>query len=180
LDRDGTLNIDSPNYVKSLDEFELIPGAVDSIKIMNDLGYKVIIQTNQSAISRGLISNYELTKIHDFLKSEVSKKGGQIDDIYFCPHHPNENCECRKPKIGNLEKAIIKYNLDPELCFFIGDSKKDIETGCNCGCHTILVLSGCHNYSTIEINMWSEKPEYVVKNIKEATKLLLSIGEKNK
>ncbi len=105
IDRDGTI-IGNFGYIDNRDNFKMYSGVAEGIKLLNKDGFKVIIITNQSGIARGFFSEETLDKIHNKMKKELSDKGAEIDAIYYCPHHPDEKCDCRKPEAGLLEKAI--------------------------------------------------------------------------
>lgn len=163
LDRDGTICRDT-HYIARPEQFELLTGVAEGIRLLNKLDMKVIVVTNQSGIARGYFSEEDLKNINRKMVSELSKKGAKIDAIYYCPHHPNDNCNCRKPKIGMLEKAARDFNLDLRVCFILGDKKIDIEAGHNAKCTSILILS-----PEIEHDA---KAEYVATNLCEAAWLI--------
>ncbi len=143
LDRDGVINRDSSDYIKSWDEFEFIPGSIDAIKLLKLNGFVVIIITNQSAINRNMVSSAELEYIHSMMKSVLESGGGKIKDIFYCPHTPENKCNCRKPKPGLIYKAKKTYNIDLANSVMVGDSVKDIMCARNAGCgHNILVKTG--------------------------------------
>ena len=139
LDRDGVINIERKDYVKSIKEFVLIDGIFEVIKSINDKGYLVIIITNQSVINRKIINEKDLEKIHNHLLKQAKRQNVKIDGIYFCPHRPDENCECRKPKPGMILKAAQEFQIDLKNSVMIGDSNTDIEAAQQAGCHGILV-----------------------------------------
>ncbi|MBO8131122.1 MAG: D-glycero-beta-D-manno-heptose 1,7-bisphosphate 7-phosphatase [Candidatus Marinimicrobia bacterium] len=172
LDRDGTLNRDSLDYIKNLAEFELFDYTPEALKILKELGFKLIIITNQSVIARGMASTEEVEEIHDYLKKYLYKEGIKIDGIYYCPHHPEENCDCRKPNIGNIDRAIKDFNIDPLKSYFVGDSKRDIEAGKRAGCKTIMLLSGERIKEPEEIKSWNIKPDYIEENLLTAAMLI--------
>jgi len=151
LDRDGVINYDSHEYIKSADEWEPIPGSLEAIAQLNRLGYRVIIVTNQSGISRGYYDLETLDNIHEKLQRELAAVGGHIEAIFFCPHKPDDNCHCRKPKPGMLEQIHEKYHIDFAETFFIGDSLVDMQVAMSVGCKPILVLSG-NGKNTLETN----------------------------
>ncbi len=142
LDRDGVINEDSNDYIKSPEECLLIPGSLDAIAKLNHAGFKVVIATNQSGIARGFYDLAMLNRIHEKIKTELKKVGGHIDDIFFCPHHPDDQCECRKPKPGLLFQIQKKYSVDLKNVFFVGDKLSDVETAHAAGCKPVLVLTG--------------------------------------
>lgn len=142
LDRDGVINKKRDDYVKNWNEFEFIEGSVSAIKTLSKMGYVIIIVTNQSAINRGIISEDVLFDIHENMQAELKKHGAWVDAILFCPHRPDENCTCRKPKTGMLEKAILEFNLSVENCLLVGDSESDIQAGNALGIKTFLLNDG--------------------------------------
>ena len=113
-----------------------------AIRELTQNGYRIIIVTNQAGIGRGLFSEENLTDIHSRMVSEIVEAGGRIDAVYYCPHHPNAGCECRKPKPGMLTRAAREHNIELSSAYLIGDSKTDIEAGQRAGTKTLLVLTG--------------------------------------
>jgi len=172
LDRDGTLNYDRWDYVKSLSEFRLFDFTLSALKLIHEQDYLLILITNQSALARDMIDTAELQKIHAFLESEIKAAGTELDGIYICPHHPEDNCDCRKPKIGNVLAAVRDHDIDLEQSFFIGDSLKDMETGKRAGCRTVFVSTGIRRYSNSEFNESQQKPDYIVRDLMAAAKLI--------
>jgi len=143
LDRDGVINKDSPEYIKNRSEFHFIPGSIEAIKLMNKKGFSCIVISNQSMINRKISTLKNLIEINTYLLSEVESHGGQIIDIFFCPHRPDENCICRKPKPAMIEAAALRYKVDISKSIMVGDSLKDIQCAHNAGCsHAILVRTG--------------------------------------
>ena len=144
LDRDGVINRKlEGDYVKVWDEFEFLPGAIEAIKFLNDKKIPVYIITNQSGIGRGIMTMKMLDVVHRKMAQELAKHGAHIDDIFVCPHSPEESCDCRKPKPGLLLQAKKKYpSIDFAKSWFVGDSVSDIEAGNAVGCGTYLIKSG--------------------------------------
>jgi len=143
LDRDGVINQDSPDYIKSWAEFKFLPGSIAALKKLTVGGFTAIIITNQSAINRRMISKATLDDIHVRMKDAVVAGGGLIKDIFFCPHRPDEGCLCRKPKPGMILAAQKKHRIELDSAYMIGDSAKDIECAHRAGCgHSILVKTG--------------------------------------
>jgi D-glycero-D-manno-heptose 1,7-bisphosphate phosphatase len=134
LDRDGVINFNRDDYVKSWAEFEFIPGVFDAIKQINASGRLAIIITNQSPIGRGMFPPETLEGIHFKMLEEMGKHNCRIDAIYYCPHHPDDGCNCRKPKPGNILRAAKDFNIDLSNSWMIGDSKSDLEAGRIAGC----------------------------------------------
>lgn len=143
LDRDGTINQDSADYVKSRAEFEFIPGSIDAIRNLTASGFTIMVITNQSALARRYLSLDELDAMHDAMCRAVAAAGGKITDIFFCPHMPDDGCECRKPAPGLIRQAGLKYDIDLANAVMVGDHIKDIACGLNAGCgKTVLVRTG--------------------------------------
>ena len=152
LDRDGTISV-LKGHLKKAEDFELIDGVTDAVKLLNASPYLTIVATNQPVIARGEATFEEIERIHNKMETMLGKQGAYFDDIFFCPHHPDKgfegevtelkiDCECRKPRIGMLVKAAEKYNIDLKESWYVGDSTTDIQTGRNAGCRTILVTTG--------------------------------------
>lgn len=141
LDRDGTIIVEK-NYLSNPDHVELIPGAVKALKEFKKLGLGLVIITNQSGIGRKYFDLDALSKIHRKLTDLLFKGGVVLDDIYFCPHIPEDNCNCRKPKLGLIKKAAKEHNFDPKKCFVIGDKAIDVKLGQKMGATTFLVRTG--------------------------------------
>ena len=139
LDRDGVINQERKDYVKKLDEFRILDKTSDAINIIKNHGFLVIIITNQSAINRKLLSVQTLNKIHEKLQSYLEKYDTSFDGVYFCPHIPSENCECRKPKPGLIVQAVTDFQIDLSQSYMIGDSETDVQAATNAGCKGILL-----------------------------------------
>jgi len=181
LDRDGVINVYRVGCVKSWEEFEFLPNTIEAIKILNKLG-KVIVITNQAAVARNLITEEELKELHKKMVDELKSKGAEIDFVYYCPHHPEKHhkdipesclryrveCECRKPGIGMLKKAVEKFNIDLNKSFFVGDQTVDIKTGQNAGCKTVLVKTGQGGQD----GKFDVNPDFVCDDILHASKLI--------
>ncbi len=172
LDRDGTLNYDRKDYVKSLAEFQLFSFTGEALRRLQDSGFKLIIISNQSALARGLITRQELQRIHGAMQQDLTARSVTLDGIYWCPHHPDENCLCRKPGTANIEQAAAEHDIDLARSYFIGDSWRDIETGARAGCKTVLVLSGIRNVPPEAAQQWRSAPDYIVDNLLTAAKLI--------
>ncbi len=143
LDRDGVINLDSPDYIKSWAEFEFLPGSLEAIKLLTLNGFDAIVITNQSVINRKMVAIEDLDYIHNMIKNTVKSRGGEIKDIFFCPHTPEDGCDCRKPNPGLIYKAQQRYRIDIANTAMVGDSAKDIECARNAGCrYAVLVKTG--------------------------------------
>lgn len=142
LDRDGVINENRSDYVKSWSEFEFLPGALGAIQRLHEAGWTTIVITNQSAINRGIVARSSVEEINRRMVEVVGHHGGRIDAVLYCPHRPDENCNCRKPHPGLLLEAADRFGLDLEKCYLIGDALTDIEAGQAAGCKSILVKTG--------------------------------------
>lgn len=144
LDRDGVINYESPDYIKSPEEWHPIPGSLEAIAKLNKAQIKVAIATNQSGIGRGLYDVAMLGKIHKKMETLLAVVGGHIDLILFCPHHPDNGCDCRKPRTALIYQIASHFNIDltKTKVPFIGDSLRDLKAAQISGCKPILVLTG--------------------------------------
>lgn len=154
LDRDGTINVDK-DYLYKIEDFEFLPGVVESLRSLQDAGFKLIIITNQSGIARGYYTEADYQKLNDWMLQTLESSGVHIDAVYYCPHHPNAavaryrvNCSCRKPKLGMFEQAVSDFSLDLEKCYSIGDKIRDCEICRSTPCRGFLIAS-------------NEKPEII-------------------
>ena len=142
LDRDGTINQDSDQYIKSPAEWKPIPGSLEAIARLTQGGWRIMVATNQSGLSRGLFDMSTLNAIHAEMHRAVGQAGGRIDAIFFCPHAADSNCECRKPKPGLLREIGSRFDLDLKGVPMIGDSLRDVEAAAAVGAQPYLVLTG--------------------------------------
>ncbi len=145
IDRDGVINRDRPDYVKSWAEFEFLPGVLNALRRLSVSPYTIVIVSNQSAIGRGLVTEETVEEIHFNMIQVIRKSGGRLDSIYFCPHTPDDGCDCRKPYPGLLLRAADDLNLDLPKSWFIGDSLRDLEAAIAVGVHPVLVRTGHGN-----------------------------------
>ena len=142
LDRDGVINVERADYVKSWQELQLLAGVLAALRRLAALPVPIAVITNQSAIGRGLVTAATVTAIHTQLSQLVGAAGGRLDGFFVCPHHPTANCNCRKPKPGLLQQAAHHFSFDLTHALFIGDAITDFEAARAAGCHAILVRSG--------------------------------------
>lgn len=142
LDRDGVINADSPDYIKSPAELTPLPGSLQAMAQLSTLGYRVVIASNQSGVGRGLFDQHTLMAIHDKLIGLVEQAGGQLTGIYVCPHHPDAGCECRKPAPGLLQRLAADLGTDPAALIVVGDSQRDLDAAFAVGARAILVRTG--------------------------------------
>lgn len=142
LDRDGVINHDSAQYIKSPDEWKAIPGSLEAIARLYEAGYRVVVATNQSGVGRGLFDMDTLNAINDKMIKSAAAVGGRIDAIFFCPHAADSTCECRKPKSGMFRQIGERFNVTLDGVPTVGDSLRDLQAGSAVGCTPYLVLTG--------------------------------------
>ena len=178
LDRDGVIN-KYPGYTKyvtSWQEFHFLTNTKLAISKLTQAGYKIFIISNQAGVAKGMYSKEGLDEITSHMLEELSESGGKISGVYYCIHRDEDNCSCRKPKAGLLEKVIKEHNIPKDIfshSFFIGDSIRDIQTGRSGGCRTILVFSGKEKPGNQ--TDWSVQPDFTAADLLEAVELILGI-----
>ena len=178
LDRDGTINVDK-DFVSRIEEIEFIPGAKEALKILQGLGYKLVIISNQSGIARGIMAKEQVEQINNFILEELKKEGIKIEGIYYCPHHPDENCDCRKPRTGLIRAALQDHQLKLKGAWVVGDKLSDVLLGKNIKGKSILVLTGYGQETKQKIESDSEvydwqKPYFIAKDLLEAASFIKS------
>lgn len=183
MDRDGTIN-QYRGLVWKEEDFELEEDACEAIKSINQSGKLAIVITNQPSVARGLCQIEDIDNIHKKMSTLLGEEGAYLDDVYFCPHHPDrgypeENpaykipCECRKPGIGLIKSAVEQYHIDLKNSWMVGDTTVDVQTGKNAGLHTALVLTG----EAGKDNKYDVTPDLVCQNLKEAVEMILNYNE---
>ncbi len=179
LDRDGVISVFTPNdYIKNWKEFKFIPGAVEGLKILCKNNYRLVIISNQAGVNKGLFTKKSLDDLTKKMLDVLKKQGVEVAKIYYCPHTPEENCDCRKPKPGAFYRAQKELgNIDLKDAFFVGDSDIDIQAGKAAGTKTILVLSG-KTKSAEETKDWQVKPDYIARDLTSASEIILKTEEK--
>ncbi|OQY01929.1 MAG: D-glycero-beta-D-manno-heptose-1,7-bisphosphate 7-phosphatase [Desulfobacteraceae bacterium 4572_130] len=175
LDRDGVINIDSPDYIKKRSEFHFISGSCEAVSLLYKNGFNIIIITNQSAVARKMITTLELEKIFKKMEKRIKAHGGRIKDIFYCPHLPKDNCSCRKPRPGLIFQAAEKYNINLANSCMVGDSIKDIECGKNAGCGAYILIDEGKENKKIEKELKTKniKPDLITKNLASASKWII-------
>lgn len=179
LDRDGTTN-EYVGFLRNIEDFKLLPMVPEAIAKINASPYLTIVATNQPVIARGEVTFSQLEEIHMKMETELGKGGAYLDDIFFCPHHPDKGfegevealkieCDCRKPKTGMLRKAAEKYNIDLSSSWYIGDTTMDIQTGKNAGMRTILVQTG----EAGKDGKYDVHPDFIAENLLKAVEYIL-------
>jgi D-glycero-D-manno-heptose 1,7-bisphosphate phosphatase len=168
LDRDGTL-IAERNYLADPDGVELLPGVPEALRRLSDLGLGLLVVTNQSAIARGLLDEPGLAAIHRRMRALLAARGARVDEILVCPHHPEEGCDCRKPRPGLVLRAAARLGFEPRECFVVGDLESDVELGRALGATTFLVRTG-HGARTE--GEGRARPEFVVDGLREVAEVV--------
>ena len=168
LDRDGVINKEK-NYLYKIEDFKFIDGVFESCKYLNNLGYSIIIITNQSGISRGYYSENDFQILTNWMRNEFQKNDINILDIFYCPHLPDSNCKCRKPKPGMLLEAKYKHNIDMQNSWLIGDKENDIIAANSSGItNTILVKSG-HKINELDSNA-----KYILRSLNQSHQVIIT------
>jgi D-glycero-D-manno-heptose 1,7-bisphosphate phosphatase len=148
VDRDGVINEESAEFIKTPEEWRPLPGSIEALAAASQMGFRIFIVSNQSGIARGLIEISQLQRIHTKLINEVQQLGGRIDAILFCPHGPDEGCRCRKPRPGMLESIALRTGAPLNEAIFVGDRLSDLEAARAVGARAVLVETG-HGMQTL-------------------------------
>lgn len=167
LDRDGTL-IEEVNYLHRVEDLRFFDYTDESVRLLKQAGYLVIIVTNQSGIGRGVYTEADMNNIHEAIQSQLTKK---IDAFYFCPHVPDAGCACRKPNLGMVENAMKDFEIDLSQSWFVGDKEIDVLAGKNAGTRTAMVMTG---YGKMEVRQLQEPPDIVAKTLLEAVQRIIA------
>ena len=175
LDRDGVINEfpGNGNYVTKLKEFHFIPGSLDALRLLTNEGYSIFVISNQAGVGKGIYSKQKLNHITRNMLAEVRSVGAKIKKVFYCTHRSNEGCDCRKPGIGLLRRALESMNKSIHVAkkaFFVGDTEVDILAGHNAKCKTIFVLSGREDYR--HMRGWKVRPDYIAKDLLEASLII--------
>src|SRR5918999_1621312 len=173
LDRDGTIN-EEVSYLGHPDLLCLIPGAAEAIRLLNEADCLAIVVSNQSGVGRGYFSTATVEAIHQQLAKQLAIHGAYVDAIYYCPHHPSEGCNCRKPKTGMLVRAARDYGIDMHRAFVVGDKVSDLDAGRQVGCKTVLVLTGYGEQARETSKNPSFQPDYISTDLYDAVKWILA------
>ena len=142
LDRDGTINADSTEFIKSPEEWMPLPGALEAIARINHAGWHVVVASNQSGLGRGLFDVASLNAMHAKMHKLLAAVGGRVDAVFYCPHTPDDKCHCRKPEPGLFEQIGERYGIDLSAAHVVGDATRDVVAGATAGCQPHLVLTG--------------------------------------
>ncbi|MCM8795569.1 MAG: HAD family hydrolase [Candidatus Omnitrophica bacterium] len=174
LDRDGVINRypGDGKYVTSWKEFHFLPGAKEAIAKLYKNKFKIFVISNQAGVNKGIFSRRTLDLITRNMHLEIKEAQGKIHGVYYCIHRPEENCSCRKPCTGLIDKVKKRYNICIKDSFFIGDTMRDVRTARAAGLKSILVLSGREKLSNCK--NWEVKPDFIFRNLREAAEFILS------
>ncbi|MCB1671737.1 MAG: D-glycero-beta-D-manno-heptose 1,7-bisphosphate 7-phosphatase [Gammaproteobacteria bacterium] len=175
LDRDGVINQDSDDYIKSPEEWIPIERSLAAIAALSQAGFRVAVATNQSGIARGLFDSYTLARIHQKMCSLTERAGGVVDAVFYCPHGPDEGCHCRKPEPGLLEEISREFDVPLQGVPFVGDSLKDLQVAKTSGCIPFLVLTGKGEQTRASCSEKDLLGVQIVDDLHEAVKRILSL-----
>lgn len=173
LDRDGVINRNRSDHVKSWTEFEFLPGVLEALKELSQLNWPVIVISNQAAIGRGLVSRQEVDEINSRMVEAVHLSGGRIDHVYYCPHRPDEGCDCRKPRPGMILQAAKEAGLDLPRSYLIGDAESDLLAAVAAGCQAVLVKTGRIPEKLVQIKEIYDYQIHIEDNLTCAVKWIL-------
>jgi D-glycero-D-manno-heptose 1,7-bisphosphate phosphatase len=172
LDRDGVINYDSDQFIKTPDEWKAIPGSLEAIAKLSHSGYRIVVASNQSGIGRGLLDMATLNAINDKMYKALAQLGGRIDALFYCPHPAEANCSCRKPKPGMFEDIARRFNTSLTGVPSVGDSLRDMQASVAAGCQPMLVLTG-KGKKTLAAGDLPEKTQ-VFEDLAEAARRIIS------
>lgn len=170
LDRDGTL-IEEADYLARAEDMKLFPFAAEAVRLLNENDFLVVLITNQSGVARGFFDENAVRAIHEKLIYDLAAQGAKLDAIYFCPHAPEDECECRKPKTQMIERANEDFAIDLQRSWTIGDKAIDVETGFNAKTKTALILTG---YGIEERKKLNVEPDLIAANLLEAVEKIIN------
>lgn len=170
LDRDGTITLDT-GHVHKIEDLDFLPNALPALKMLQDAGLKLFVVTNQSGIGRGYFAEEDYHKVTHHMLSEMKKQGIEIHEVYHCPHHPSDDCCCRKPKTRMLELAAEKHNINLKNSYVVGDKTMDVMLGKNTGSKAVLVLTG---KAGKEPQQYKVTPDFVAKDLLHAAEWIIA------
>lgn len=179
LDRDGVINEDSEDYIKSAEEWQPLPGSIEAIARLSQAGYLVAVATNQSGLARGYFDEIALANMHNLMNALVEDAGGSIAVVCYCPHHPDAGCDCRKPLPGLLNQIEEALGNSVAGAWYVGDSYKDVEAALNKACKPILVRSGKGARTEAALSVEDRQQLLVVDDLAAAATCILSMDAAN-
>jgi D-glycero-D-manno-heptose 1,7-bisphosphate phosphatase len=174
LDRDGVINENRPDHVKSLEEFAILPGVLDALRLLGSAGLPIIVVSNQSAINRGLVSWDTVDAVTRLLQERVISAGGRLDAVFYCPHRPEEKCACRKPRPGLLLQAANELGIVLTGSYFVGDALSDVQAAMAAGAQPLVVLTGRGREQAALVEKTISAHVPICKDLMEAAHWILS------
>jgi D-glycero-D-manno-heptose 1,7-bisphosphate phosphatase len=174
LDRDGVINENRPDHVKSLEEFAILPGVLDALRLLRGSGLPIIVVSNQSAINRGLVSWDTVNAVTRLLQERVTGAGGRLDAVFYCPHRPEEECACRKPRPGLLLQAANELGIELTGSYCVGDALSDVRAAMAVGAQPLVVLTGRGREQATLLEKAFSAPVPVFRDLLEAARWILS------
>ena len=175
LDRDGVICKNRSDHVKTWDEFEFLPDVKYSLVALSKLGMPIIVVTNQAVINRGMAEDAAIKEIHQRMTAEITGYGGRVDDVLYCPHRPDEQCDCRKPKPGMLLEAARRWDINLEQSYMVGDAASDIIAGQRVGCRTFIVLTGRGPQQLVPAFRTAPRPFTICRNLPGAVDQIIKL-----
>ena len=174
LDRDGVINEDRDDYVKNIHELVIYPYVPESISALNEVGFDVIVISNQQGIAKGLIKEEDLDKIQMAITRQVESAGGKISAFYYCKHFSSDRCSCRKPQPGMILQAASDFDIDLSQSFMVGDTTKDVGAGKSAGCRTVLLATGNDSNEPLP-----DRPDFIADDLRDAVKYIVECSNQN-
>jgi len=169
LDRDGTMTKDA-HYCSRPEDLLLLPNVGEGVSLLNENGFKVAVITNQSGIARGYFNDQILEEIHNKMRRDLARYNASVDAIYYCPHHPDEGCECRKPKPKLAYEAISDLCIDVKQSYFVGDRMMDVQVAKSIGCKSVIIAN---DLGMGELEKGDISPDYIATDLKSAAKWII-------
>lgn len=176
LDRDGVIN-EEVSYLTRPEDFRLLPRAAAAIRLLRKHGWRVVVVTNQSGVTRGYYTEADIAAIHERMRRDLARAKTQVDAVYFCPHHPDEGCDCRKPGTLLFERAAADLRLDLAASYFVGDKLTDLLPGKALGGCTILVLTGYGHQEQELARQQGFRPDYIADSLYSAAQWIIRPGD---
>jgi D,D-heptose 1,7-bisphosphate phosphatase len=173
LDRDGVINVDRRDYVKSWSEFKFLPRVFEALRLLKENDIRAIIITNQSAVNRGLMTLDTLLEINEKMLDAIRKHGGDLQAIYYCPHTPAEDCECRKPKSGMVRNAVKNLKIDLSVSYLVGDSEKDVELARSVKVKGVKIVEKAASRLSPQRLDWTRRKPILATSLRAAVDLIL-------
>jgi D-glycero-D-manno-heptose 1,7-bisphosphate phosphatase len=171
LDRDGVINVERGDFTLTREQWVWAPGAFEGLKLLKEEGFGAIVITNQSCIAKGLQTEEQLVELHRFMAESIAGAGGEIADIYYCPHRNEDHCTCRKPEPGLILEAAADHGIDLAKTFFIGDSSRDLEASRRAGTRCILIRNEWNAPMGAPI---TGKPDFYAENLEQAARIVIA------